>query len=146
RNIGEACHVYDVFDALTSSDVVQVGAQAIRADGTRLSANDNFVATISYADGSVCTLTYTALGHRDHPKEQLEAFADAAVLFMDDFKSLATTRGRGWKSAAQQKGHPQELEALADAISKGGAWPISLEEQVRAMRIAFEVERQIVGA
>ena len=69
RNIGEACHVYDVFDSLVGgAEVEAVSAQSIRPDGTRLAANDNFVATIRYADGSVCTLTYTALGHRDHPK------------------------------------------------------------------------------
>jgi len=145
RNIGEACHVYDLFDALVGdAEVESVSAQAIRSDGTRLAANDNFVATTRYADGSVCTLTYTALGHRDHPKEQLDVFADNAVLTLDDYKSLAVTGGgRGWRGATQHKGHVEELEALAAAIRDGGPWPISLEEQARAMRIAFAVEEQI---
>jgi predicted dehydrogenase/NADPH:quinone reductase-like Zn-dependent oxidoreductase len=144
RNIGEACHFYDLFDVLTAGATVKdVAAQAIRADG-RLAANDNFVATVSYADGSVCTLTYTALGHRDHPKERLEIFADNAVLVLDDYKSLTVTGGvRGWSSRTQQKGHAEELAALATAIRSGGAWPIPLEEQLRAMRIAFAVEAQV---
>ena len=147
RNIGEACHVYDVFDALVGgAEVEAVSAQSIRPDGTRLAANDNFVATIRYADGSVCTLTYTALGHRDHPKERLEVFADNAVLTLDDYKSLTVTGGgRGWRGATQHKGHVEELEALAAAIRDGGPWPISLEEQARAMRIAFAVENEIHG-
>ena len=74
RNIGEACHVYDVFDALVEADEVAVQAQAIGAESRHWAANDNFVATIGYADGSVCTLTYTALGHRDHPKERLDVY------------------------------------------------------------------------
>ena len=145
RNIGEACHIYDVFDALVDgAEVAAVSAQAIRADGTRLAANDNFVATVSYADGSVCTLTYTALGHREHPKERLEVFADDTVLELDDYKSLTVTGGgRGLHGGAQRKGHLEELEALATAIRDGGSWPISLEDQLRAMRIAFAVERQI---
>ena len=145
RNIGEACHVYDLFDALVGdAEVESVSAQAIRSDGTRLAANDNFVATTRYADGSVCTLTYTALGHRDHPKEQLDVFADNAVLTLDDYKSLAVTGGgRGWRGVTQHKGHVEELETLAAAIRDGGPWPISLEEQARAMRIAFAVEEQI---
>ncbi|MGZ4334469.1 MAG: bi-domain-containing oxidoreductase [Gaiellaceae bacterium] len=147
RNIGEACHIYDLFDALVGgAEVDAVSAQAIRADGTRLAANDNFVATIRYADGSVCTLTYTALGHGDHPKEQLDVFADNAVLTLDDYKSLTVTGGgRGWRGATQHKGHVEELEALAAAIRDGGAWPIPLEEQARAMRIAFAVEDEIRG-
>jgi predicted dehydrogenase len=147
RNIGEACHAYDVFDALVGdAEVTSVTARAIRADGTRLAANDNFAATVSYSDGSLCTLTYTALGHRDHPKERMDVFADNSVVELDDFKSLSATGARGWRGATQQKGHLQELEALAAAIRQGGAWPISLEEQVRAMRIAFAVEAQLGGA
>jgi predicted dehydrogenase len=122
---------------------VSVTAQAIRADGRRLTSNDNFVATISYGDGSVCTLTYTALGHRDHPKERLEVFADNRVLSLDDYKSLTATGTRGWRSPAQRKGHVEELEALANAVREGGPWPTSLEEQLRAMRIAFAVEEAI---
>jgi predicted dehydrogenase len=99
---------------------------------------------VSYADGSVCTLAYTALGHRDHPKERMEVFADGTVLTLDDYKSLQVAgRGAAWRSATQQKGHVEELEALARAIREGGRWPISLEEQVRAMRVAFAVEDAI---
>jgi predicted dehydrogenase/threonine dehydrogenase-like Zn-dependent dehydrogenase len=147
RNIGEACHVYDLFDALVGDFAVEdVTARAIRADGTRLAANDNFVATVAYADGSVCTLTYTALGHRDHPKERMEVFADGIVLALDDYKSMQVAgRGSGWRGTTQQKGHIEELEALAAALRSGGPWPISLEEQARAMRIAFAVEEQIRG-
>jgi predicted dehydrogenase/threonine dehydrogenase-like Zn-dependent dehydrogenase len=143
RNVGEACHVYDVFDALTQAGVASVTARSI-APGGRFLANDNFVATIAYEDGSVCALTYTALGHRDHPKERLEVFADGSVLTLDDYKSLSVTgSGDGWRAATQQKGHREELEALAAALREGGPWPISLEEQLRAMRIAFAVEEQI---
>ena len=143
RNIGEACHVYDVFDALTQADVASVTARSI-APGRRFLATDNFVATIAYEDGSVCALTYTALGHRDHPKERLEVFADGTVIALDDYKSLSVAgRGRDWRSGTQQKGHREELEALAATLREGGPWPISLEEQLRAMRIAFAVEEQI---
>jgi predicted dehydrogenase/threonine dehydrogenase-like Zn-dependent dehydrogenase len=145
RNIGEACHVYDVFDSLVAgAEVASVTARAIRADGARLAANDNFAATVGYTDGSVCTLTYTALGNRDHPKERLEVFADNAVLTLDDYKSLTVAgMGSGWRSTTQHKGHVEELEALAAAIRDGGPWPIPLEEQLRAMRIAFAVEARI---
>jgi predicted dehydrogenase/threonine dehydrogenase-like Zn-dependent dehydrogenase len=146
RNIGEACHVYDLFDALVGAELDGVTAHAIRADGNRLAANDNFVAAVRYADGSVCTLTYTALGHRDHPKEQLDVYADRMVISLDDYKSLTVAGGGGgWKSATQQKGHVEELEALAGAVREGGPWPIPLDDQLRAMRIAIAVEDEIRG-
>jgi predicted dehydrogenase/threonine dehydrogenase-like Zn-dependent dehydrogenase len=144
RNIGEACHIYDLFLSLVGAPVESVSATAIRADGTSLAANDNFTATIGYGDGSVCTLTYTALGNRDHPKERLEVFADGMVLTLDDYKSLAVAgRGSGWRGTTQQKGHLEELQALARAVRDGGGWPIPLEEQLQAMRVAFAVESQV---
>jgi predicted dehydrogenase/threonine dehydrogenase-like Zn-dependent dehydrogenase len=146
RNIGEACHVYDLFDFLTRAEETAVQAQAIAPPSRHWAANDNFVATIGYADGSVCTLTYTALGHRDHPKERLEVFADGAVFSLDDYKSL-TVDGKpgGWRSTTVKKGHLEELEALAAALRDGGPWPIPLEQQVQATRISFAVERQLRG-
>ena len=145
RNIGEACHVYDLFDSLVGGAEVQsVVARSIAPQSDRLARNDNFTATISYDDGSLCTLTYTALGNSDHPKERLEVFCDNTVLALDDYKSLAVSgRGDGWRSVTQNKGHQEELEALAAALRTGGPWPIPLDEQLRAMRIAFAVEDQI---
>jgi predicted dehydrogenase/threonine dehydrogenase-like Zn-dependent dehydrogenase len=144
RNIGEACHVYDVFDALTGAGVKDVRASAI-APSARLAANDNFTATITYDDGSLCTVTYTALGAKEHPKERLEVYADGVVLTLDDYRSLSASGRKAplWSSRTTDKGHRQELEALAECLLRGGPWPISLEEQVRATRISFEVERAI---
>ena len=146
RNIGEACHIYDLFCALTGAEVEEVKATAIRPPSQQWRADDNFTATVRFTDGSVCTLTYTALGSKDHAKERMEIFADGRVLSLDDYRSLSVAGARGgWSSRGQEKGHREELEALARALERGGAWPIPLEEQLRAMRIALEVERQLVG-
>jgi predicted dehydrogenase/threonine dehydrogenase-like Zn-dependent dehydrogenase len=144
RNIGEACHVYDVFDALTGAGVREVHASAI-APSARLAANDNFTATITYDDGSLCTLTYTALGAKEHPKERLEVYGDGVVLTLDDYRSLTASGGKTplWSSRTIDKGHRQELQALAECLLRGGPWPISLDEQLRATRISFDVETQI---
>jgi predicted dehydrogenase/threonine dehydrogenase-like Zn-dependent dehydrogenase len=147
RNIGEACHIYDLFDSLVGgAEVESVAARSIVPGSGRLARNDNFVATIGYADGSVCTLTYTALGNASHPKERMEVFANGSVITLDDYKSLSVTgKGVGWHGVTQNKGHEEEIEALATALCSGGRWPIPLEEQVRAMRIAFAVEEAIRG-
>ena len=145
RNIGEACHIYDLFNSLVGgAELESVTAHSIRPGSGRLARNDNFVATIAYTDGSVCTLTYTALGNADHPKERMDVFADGAVVVLDDYKSLTVIgRSEGWRGITQNKGHEEELTALAAALSEGGPWPISLEEQLRAMRISFAVEEAI---
>jgi predicted dehydrogenase len=146
RNLGEACHIYDLFAALTGASPVVVQATAITPSGKQWHKNDNFVAMITYSDGSVCTLTYTALGTKAYPKERMEVFADGKVFSLDDYKSLTVAGGKGkaWTSMTQEKGQQQELQCLADCLLKGTAWPISLQQQLETTRVAFEVERQIV--
>lgn len=147
RNLGEACHIYDLFNALVGPHAVQdVQALSIQPQGDPWRRNDNFVATVRYGDGSVCTLTYTALGDKRYPKERLDVFADGRVLAMDDYKSVTVHGGRhrGWSASTVQKGQLEELQALADALSKGGAWPIPLEQMLATSRVALRVEAQLM--
>ena len=146
RNLGEACHIYDLFNSLCGgAKAIAVNAYSIDPVAKQWHKNDNFVATIKYADGSVCTLTYTALGDTSYPKEKMEVFADGKVIVMNDYKTVQVHGGKhkGWSSKAAQKGQLQELEALADTLLRGKPWPISLAEQIQATRIGFEVEQQI---
>jgi predicted dehydrogenase/threonine dehydrogenase-like Zn-dependent dehydrogenase len=147
RNIGEACHIYDLFDYLIDADVTSVYARSIDPSSDQWTKNDNFIATIAYRDGSICTLTYTALGHRSYPKERLEMFVDGRVITLDDYRSLSVSGdGRArWRDRRAIKGHLEELRALGDSLLHGGPWPILLEDQLRATRISFAVEEQIAG-
>ncbi len=145
RNIGEACHIYDLFNSLVGDEASEVTATGVTAATGTWRSNDNFVATLRYADGSVATLTYTAMGHRDHPKEQMEVFVDGKVIRMNDFKSLEVVGAghRAWSSRSVRKGQLEELQALAAALTSNGEWPIPLSQQVNATRVSFNVERQV---
>lgn len=127
RNIGEACHIYDLFTYLTGSKVLRVEAQSIRSP-----TNDNFIATLTFQDGSIASLTYTSLGSKDHPKELMEVYVEGKVLTLNDYKSF---------SQIPEKGQKEELIAFAKAIQEGGPWPIPLWQQAQAMEIAFQVEK-----
>lgn len=135
RNIGEACHIYDLFTFLTGSKVIKVDAQSIKS-----STKDNFIASMSFQDGSVATLTYTSLGSKDHPKEQMEIFVDGKVLVMDDYKSLNFPK---IETKIAEKGQKEELVAFAKVIKEGGTWPIPLWQQAQAMEIAFQVQQAL---
>lgn len=144
RNLGEACHIYDLFNALVGRhEVVDVQATAVHPRGEPWRRNDNFVATLRYADGSVCTLTYCAMGDKSYPKERMEVFADGRVLALDDYKAVTLHGGRqsGWSAPTAQKGQYEELVALAACLRQGGDWPISLADQLSTSRVALEVER-----
>jgi predicted dehydrogenase len=147
RNIGEACHIYDLFTFLTGSKVTSVTAQAMTPITSYYSATDNFVATFAFADGSIATLTYTASGSRDHPKEQLEVFVEGMTIAMNDFKSLRVTGSKsvGLETKLSEKGQKEELEIFAKAIKTGGDWPIPLWEQNQATEMAITVQHFLSG-
>lgn len=145
RNIGEACHLYDLFLYLVDAPVLEVQAASVRPRTGYYVPGDNFTATLRFQDGSIATLVYSALGSRRFPKERLEAFADGTVAVLDDYRELTLTgaRPRRFRSRRQDKGHAAELEAFARAIQGGGEPPIPLWQQFEATRVSFEVERAL---
>ncbi len=142
RNLGEACHIYDLFTFFTNSKVVSVQSRSLAPKTDHYSSRDNFVATLGFEDGSVATLTYTALGSNEFPKEQMEIFSDGKVLMLDDYKQLRIhgSNAKGITSKLTDKGHKRELEAFAETLEKGGEWPIPLWQQLQATEIALQVE------
>ena len=147
RNVGEACHIYDLFTYLTGARIERVQAAAIRPATSYYKSQDNFTACLSFDDGSVATLTYTGLGSKDYPKERLEMFVDGKVIALDDYKSLTVSggTGRAVRTRLPEKGQKEELEVFARAIQNGGEWPIPLWEQTQATRIALQVEDALNG-
>ena len=142
RNIGEACHIYDLFNYFTGSICISVSVDFITPIGSQWKSNDNFIATLKYSNGSVCSLSYTSMGVKTYPKESCEIFFDGQVIVLDDYKEITHYNSKGKKKYnCSGKGHLEELSALADCLSKGGVWPITLEEQFSATEISFKVEQ-----
>jgi predicted dehydrogenase/threonine dehydrogenase-like Zn-dependent dehydrogenase len=148
RNIGEACHMYDCFSFLTDAAVTSVTATPIDPDGKAYLRNDNFSATIAYADGSVCTLVYTALGPKSGlPKERIEVFGNGDAWIVDDFKSLTRASDQAvlWSASSSDKGHAEELSRFADSLSQGGPAPLSIETLLETSAVALHVEDLLMG-
>jgi predicted dehydrogenase/threonine dehydrogenase-like Zn-dependent dehydrogenase len=145
RNRGEACHIYDFFTFLTDARVKSVHASAMRPATGYYSSSDNFVATLCFDDGSVATLTYTALGSTAFPKETMDLFVDGLVISLDDYRSLviAGSKERPYSTRTADKGQKAELAAFARAVRGETAWPAPLWQQAQATRASFEVERFI---
>lgn len=147
RNIGEACHFYDFFSYLTSAGVVGTAVSAAHSRNGHQGLGDNFIATVTFDDGSVASLTYTTLGSKSHPKERAEVFCDGAIAELSDFKSLeiSGTAREAMTTRLPEKGHREEMTAFTNCIREGGEWPIPLWQQVQAMEIAFDIEDRMGG-
>lgn len=144
RNIGEACHMYDVFRSLTGSPVKSITATSIDPGALPYLRNDNFAATIGYDDGSVATLVYTALGPKTGmSKERIEVFCDGDAYVVDNFQKLTRASDGNvlWQSGGDpDKGHAEEFSLLGDAIATGGAAPIAFDEIIETTAVALHVE------
>jgi len=147
RNLGEACHIYDLFTFLTASPVISVQASSVCPATGHYIPGDNFTATMTFSDGSVATLTYTALGCKEYPKELMEIFVDGKVIVLEDYRLLKIlgAKAKGIETKISDKGQKDELIDFFRAIRDGGEWPIPLWQQIQATEISFQVERQLGG-
>jgi predicted dehydrogenase len=148
RNVGEACHMYDVFRFLTGAAAQSVDAASIDPGALPYRRDDNFVATVTYADGSVATLTYTALGPKSGlGKEHITVFCDGEAFIVDDFKKLTKASDGSvlWQGGEPDKGHLEELSRFGDAIATGGPALISFDELVETSAVALHVDDLIHG-
>lgn len=129
RVLGETCHFVDLARFLVGSEIARVHAGAARVSQ---GACDDLTITLNFADGSLATIAYTALGDTAFSKELIECYAGGTVVTIDDFRSLTVASGgkvtRPRKSQRQNKGHAAELKAFVAAVAAGGPPPVDEAE------------------
>ena len=147
RNLGEACHIYDLFTFLCNAEVDNVSVSSISSANESFDRNENFSATISFKDGSIGNLTYTSLGSTKYPKEICHIFCDQSVYNLNNYTSLEVLGivDDILTTESPQKGHFEEMELFIRAIKGEIDWPIPLWQQIQATEIALRVEDQIYG-
>jgi len=139
RIIGEACHIYDLFDFYVNSQVEEVSAHSINPKTENYSHTDNVISTIKYKDGSVCNLVYTAMGASEMTKEYFDLFCEGKVYSLSDYKELKVFGGPGSKKLIEQdKGHLNELKIFAAGI-KAGKSPITFASLLQTTEISLKV-------
>ena len=140
RIIGEACHSIDLLRFLVGKTIKNYQIQFMDT-----SIKDTATIHLSFEDGSIGTIHYYANGSKSYPKERLEVFAGGRVLQLDNYRKLT---GYGWPGFKkmnlwqQDKGQEACVKAFVDAISKGNASPISIEEIFEVSRISIKLLNQ----
>jgi polar amino acid transport system substrate-binding protein len=83
---GEGCHFLDVLRSFCG-DPATVSTVAVAGSGrTDLLATGNFTVTVTFCNGSIGTVIYSAQGSSRLPKERIEIFCGNACGVIDDFK------------------------------------------------------------
>jgi predicted dehydrogenase/threonine dehydrogenase-like Zn-dependent dehydrogenase len=88
RIIGDACQIIDLFCSMVNAQPVMVSVEALHGSRDDLFPTDNFVASLSFEDGSVCSLIYTTLGSSESGTERMEIFFDGKSIVVDDYVGL----------------------------------------------------------
>ncbi|MCZ6675714.1 MAG: Gfo/Idh/MocA family oxidoreductase, partial [Candidatus Poribacteria bacterium] len=133
RIVGETCHFVDLFYDLVGAEPVSVFAQAM-GESSSLTKMEDVTATFQFADGSVATLLYTAVGTKAFPKERLEIFTDGSVIALDDYRHV-TVRGKkrvDRRNRKGDKGHTAELAHFAQALRGEESLAVTHYDGIRA--------------
>jgi predicted dehydrogenase len=143
RIVGEACHFVDVATYLTGSHPTV--ANAVSLSATSEPREDAVAATLTFGDGSVAQLVYSALGDPSLPKERLEVLGEAGAAVLDDFRELRLHRGgrETIHEGKRDKGHHAEIAAFLAACRTGvQAWPVA--DMAAVMRATFVIRDAVV--
>jgi len=144
RIVGELCHFVDFASFLT--DGQPEVRSAVSVGGSSEPREDTLAVTLSFADGSVVTIAYSALGDPAMGKERVEVMGEAGAAVLDDFRELRLLRGgeENVLRSARDKGHTTEIDRFLDACRTGRpAQP--LDELMAVMSATFRVRDLVRG-
>ena len=136
RFAGEGGHFIDTISWWLQADPVLVNALCGKSD------NDNLVATLSYPDGSIASLSYLTGGDPRVPKESIEISAAKGFASFDNFSSYQLWQGgrRHSKNGRLDKGQASMLDAFISAVRDGQAMPISFDSIVATTLATLAVQ------
>jgi predicted dehydrogenase/threonine dehydrogenase-like Zn-dependent dehydrogenase len=87
--LDKASHICDIFSFLTDSRPIAVSVETLKSPMSHIFADENLVIHVSMQDGSLCSLTITALGHPHNGVERMEINYDKKTIIMEDFIRLS---------------------------------------------------------
>ncbi|MGI0081340.1 MAG: Gfo/Idh/MocA family protein, partial [Nitrososphaerales archaeon] len=143
RVLAECCHFFDLFNFLLgqskSPEVIQVSSADV--NGSSSVAKDNVAVTLKYPDGSIASLIYVALGHKQMDRERLEIFGQGVSIVLDDFRKLQVYGDRPLKMELrrQDKGWGQEFAELAKFMRGEKSSIMTFEESAFATDLTIQV-------
>ncbi len=146
RVIGEACHIFDLFNFLTGSRPVRLFAEKLSSTSGKSNDDNNIIATAKYANGSVCSLVYSCIGNSSAERETMTVFQDSSVFKMEGFKSLEKNGKKIIKGPADE-GHFNEMLAISRFMQgkQDGLLPLSKEEALLATEASLKAIEAIKG-
>jgi predicted dehydrogenase len=144
RLIGEGCHFVDLACWLAGSWPVRVSCSL--PSGDSIATASAFTVALSFADGSLATILYSAAGASGLPKEYVEVHGGGRSAILDDFRRLILIDGRRRRrvrSRGQDKGHRAEIDAMRHALLAGESPGELVDDPLQSMAVTFAVVQAV---
>lgn len=145
RMIGEGCHFIDFMRSVCGAAITKVQAMCIQTPNAAETPEDSISVNLQFADGSVGTLEYVALGDTTLPKEVCEIHGEGSTALMENFcRTVCTGKlGKRKLSGKQQKGFAEEISATVAAVKEGRQMPIAWDEIENVTKATFAVLKAV---
>ncbi|MFI5329515.1 MAG: bi-domain-containing oxidoreductase [Desulfobaccales bacterium] len=118
RLLGEVCHFLDFLHYMTDSEAASVQVTPISGACGKYRPDDNLAITLTFKDGSVGTVLYTAKGPKSYSRERFEVFCEDSVAVIEDFRRCSIVQGgrtRKLNKFSMDMGYLGEMQFFAQA-------------------------------
>jgi len=123
RVLGEGCHFVDLASAIVGSNPKTVSCIGTAKANKSALLNDNVLISLSFENGSIGNIVYTADGSKAMQKETVEVFGGGRSAVINDFKEALLYQGDSQvttkKLMAQDKGQKAMLDAWLAGLRSG---------------------------
>jgi len=139
--LGEACHFVDLAFWLLDSEPVLVTALSLPTGKKEPIGENNIVASLRFADGSIANLTYSTVGSKTSAGERVEVFTSGMGGIAEDFKRLTlqtnlVSRSGSWFA---EKGYAQQMRDFFQRIRSGQIPSITVDDGARATIVCLKL-------
>ncbi|MEA4824200.1 MAG: Gfo/Idh/MocA family oxidoreductase [Clostridiaceae bacterium] len=107
--IGELCHFFDLACYFMRADPVKIYTEGW--------SRTNMSVTVSFEDGSICTIFDASTGSFDHPKELIEIYHDGMAMELDHYLQLRV----GGRPDFFKKNYPLKRDPYPEVTEGEGA-------------------------
>jgi len=146
RFVGEAGHFFDLMTFVIGSRPVCVTARSLAPQNQLDEDNENVVATVEYADGSLGCLMYLTQGNDKIGKEYLELHGGGRSVTVNNFESLSAfdgARKSKEKVFGMDKGQKLQMRDFVTSITTGQALPIPIDEILNSTALTLAAAESV---
>jgi len=146
RIIGEVCHFVDLINYFVKSPPIEFFARSISSEHPNSFDEDTVNITLKYADGSLGTISYIAIGNKSLPKERIEIYGDNKAAVIEDFRRVLSYSNKGKdgekKWLGQDKGQAEMIRLYVKSLQEGKEL-IPFRESVIATDLTFRIKESL---